>query len=290
MAIEAKHLTVHRLGRPVLRDVSLAIGEGEVVSIIGPNGAGKSTLMAALLGLVPPSSGMVHLDDSPIHRLHRRQIARRVAYVPQMHDGYLGFTVREIVEGGRYAHLDPLAPLSETDRRMIASAAAAADVTELLDRSVDTLSGGERQKVWIAAALAQATPMLFLDEPTNALDPAHQVELIRIMRRFVVAKDSGTPVAEPSGARPPRDLSDTPAGANAAGKSALRGNSLLVISHDLNLPLALGGRVLALSRGNVAFDAPVSTLLDEGRLENLFGTRFVIHRGDNDEVSIHVRV
>jgi len=257
MAIEADRLTVLRLGRPVLRSVSLRVGDGEVVSVIGPNGAGKSTLMAALLGLLPPAEGAVRLDTAPIARLPRRQIARRIAYVPQVHDGYLGFTAREIIEAGRYAHLEPLDPLSAEDRENVASAAAAAGVEALMDRTVDTLSGGERQKVWIAAALAQATPVLFLDEPTNALDPAHQVELIRIMRSFI----------------------------------ANRGHTLLVISHDLNLPLALGGRVLALHDGTVAFDEPVQALLDTNRLEALFGTRFVLHREPaGDGASIHLLV
>ncbi|MEP0843637.1 MAG: ABC transporter ATP-binding protein, partial [Phycisphaerae bacterium] len=184
MAIEAEHLIVHRLGRPVLCDVSLRVGAGEVVSVIGPNGAGKSTLMAALIGLLPHQRGTVRLGGTPIERLSRRQIARLVAYVPQLHDGYLGFTVREVIEGGRYAHLEPLDPLSEGDTAIMASAAEATGVVGLLDRAVDTLSGGERQKVWLAAALAQDTPVLFLDEPTNALDPAYQAELIRVMGAF----------------------------------------------------------------------------------------------------------
>jgi iron complex transport system ATP-binding protein len=255
MAIETDALTVTRLSRPVLRGVSLRIGDGEVVSVIGPNGAGKSTLMAALLGLLPACEGVVRLDGVPIARLPRRQIARRIAYVPQMHDGYLGFTVREVIEAGRYAHLEPLDPLSEADREQVASAAAATGVEDLLGRAVDTLSGGERQKVWIAAALAQATPTLFLDEPTNALDPAHQVELIRIMRCY-----------------------------------ANGGRTLLVISHDLNLPLALGGRVLALCAGTIAFDEPVEALLNTDRLEQLFGTPFVLHKDPSGRASVHVKV
>lgn len=274
MAIEVDELTVTRLGRPVLRDVSLRIGDGEVVSVIGPNGAGKSTLMAALLGLLPAAGGVVRLDGTPIHRLARRQIARRIAYVPQVHDGYLGFTVREIIEGGRYAHLDPLEPLSARDHEIVASAAAATGVEPLLDRTVDTLSGGERQKVWIAAALAQRTPVLFLDEPTNALDPAHQAELIRIMREFTPPRPRA--VEEGRTVVPSADTSD--------------GHSLLVISHDLNLPLAIGGRVLALQGGRVAFDEPAEALLDTGRLEALFGTPFVLHRDPAGRASVHLDV
>ncbi len=278
-----------RLGRPVLRDVSLRIGDGEVVSVIGPNGAGKSTLMAALLGLLPLAGGVVRLDGTPIDRLARRQIARRIAYVPQVHDGYLGFTVREIIEGGRYAHLEPLEPLSAQDREIVTSAATATGVDSLLERTIDTLSGGERQKVWIAAALAQHTPILFLDEPTNALDPAHQAELIRIIRAFTRTPGDASTGAigwftgesrVAGGFREPAGGTQTAAG----------GNTLLVISHDLNLPLAIGGRVLALQGGSVAFDEPVEALLDTCRLEALFGTPFVLHRDPAGRASVHLDV
>lgn len=255
MSITAENLTVHRLGRPVLRDVSLRIGEGDCICVIGPNGAGKSSLMAALLALLPVSDGAVLMDGTPIRRLSRRAIARRVAYVPQIHEGYLGFRVREIVESGRYAYLDPLDSLSEEDRRAIGEAVEACRIETLLDRPLDTLSGGERQKVWIAAALAQQTSMLFLDEPTNALDPAHQAELIRIMRGFLAA-----------------------------------GKTLLVICHDLNLPLMLGGRVLALREGQAVFAGPVEDLLDTDRLREIFHTDFVTHHATDGHKSVQLKL
>src|SRR5262245_37838534 len=103
MSIVVEQLCVQRLSRTVLRDVSVRMEPGECVSIIGPNGAGKSTLMASLLGLLPRLSGKVLLDGTPIERLTRRQIARGIAYVPQIHEGYLGFHVRDVVESGRYS-------------------------------------------------------------------------------------------------------------------------------------------------------------------------------------------
>jgi len=254
--IEADQLTVNRLARVVLREVSLRIGHGEVVSIIGPNGAGKSTLMAALVGLLPAVSGRVRLDGQLITDLPRKQIARRLAYVPQNHEGYEGFTVRDILESARYAHLEPLASLGEQDRDAIDRAARSCRITGLFDRTIDTLSGGERQKVWLSAALAQDCPSLLLDEPTTALDPAHQAELIRIMR----------------------DYHD-------------RGNTLVVICHDLNLPISLGGRVIALRDQQIAFNGPVEALIDPARLRELFETDFVLHRSeDESRVSIQLRV
>jgi iron complex transport system ATP-binding protein len=256
MVLDAEHISVERLGRTVLSDVSLRIAAGDCVSVVGPNGAGKSTLMAALLGLVPVRSGRVRLDGEPIGRLARRAIARRVAYVPQIHDGYLGFSVRDVVASGRYPHLEALAPPGEADRAAVERAVDLCRIGDLLDRHLDTLSGGERQKVWIAAALAQETPALFLDEPTSALDPAHQAELIHIMHRF-------------------------------AGE----GGTLLVICHDLNLALALGGRVIGLNQGKLAFDAPVEVLLEPERLHALFGTSFELHRavvGDGRSIQLRL--
>jgi iron complex transport system ATP-binding protein len=248
MPIETDQLTVRRLGRTVLDSISLTIDDGQCVSVIGPNGAGKSTLMAALLGLLPTHGGHVRIDGTAINRLSRRTIARKIAYVPQLHEGYLGFTVRDVVEAGRYTHLEPLESLGNDDRQAIDAAVETCRIADLLDRTVDTLSGGERQKAWLAAALAQQTPTLFLDEPTNALDPAHQAELIRIMRAYTD-----------------------------------EGNTLLVICHDLNLAMALGGRVVAIRNGSLFFDAPADVMLDTDRLAELFGTEFIIHRNPADQ-------
>jgi len=255
MVIAAENLTIERLGRTVLRDVSLSIAAGDCVSIIGPNGAGKSTLLAALLGLLPARSGRVLIDGEVVTRIPRRTLGARIAYVAQSHDGFLGFPVDEVVASGRYCHHHPLDALTDADRRAIADAIKATRIEPLLDRTVDTLSGGERQKVWIAAALAQQTPALLLDEPTNALDPAHQADLVGIMRAYAAA-----------------------------------GNTLVVVCHDLNLPLALGGRVVALKDGAVFMDGGVGDVRDTQRLKQLYETGFVLHRGDDDSVSIHLQL
>lgn len=254
MVIEASHVTIRRLGRAVLQDVSLRIEEGECISVIGPNGAGKSTLMSALLGLLPIASGRVTIDGASVQRLSRRQIARRIAYVPQIHEGYLGFQVRDVIESGRYTYLEPLAGLRDEDERAVRAAAETCRLSALLNRPVQTLSGGERQKAWIAAALAQQAPAMFLDEPTTALDPGHQAELIGVMRDYAAA-----------------------------------GQTLVVICHDLNLAHMLGGRCIGLNEGRVVFDGPIETWLTPGHLESLFATRFELHRNaDQSRCSIQL--
>lgn len=255
MTIAAEQLTVRRLGRTVLHEVDLRIDTGDCVSVIGPNGAGKSTLMEALIAILPASSGRVTLHDEPLDRWSRREIARRIAYVPQIHEGYLGFTVRDVIESGRYVHLDPLSPLQDADRAAIDRAVTACAVEPLIDRPMQNLSGGERQKAWIAAALAQEASCLMLDEPTNALDPHHQAELIRIMRDFVAG-----------------------------------GGTLIVICHDLNLPLSLGGRVVAMREGGVSFEGPAESLLEVSRLNELFDAPFTLHHDNAGRSSVHLAV
>ena len=240
MRIEAEGLCVRRGRRPILHDVALVAEAGETITIVGPNGAGKTTLLLSLLGLLPRQAGRIALDAVPIEKLSRRQIARHIAYVPQLYEGFLGFRVRDIIAGGRYAHVDPLDPLGGNDQKAIDAAIERCDVRGLLDRTADTLSGGERQKVWLAAALAQESPALFLDEPTNSLDPKHQAELIRLLRELSQA-----------------------------------GKTLIVVCHDLNLPAMLDARVIALRDGRVAFDGPVETFLPPERLREIFDTEFV---------------
>jgi len=240
MRIEARDLCVRRGGRLVLRDVSLRIEGGQSVAVVGPNGAGKTTLLLALLGLLPAESGRIEIDGEPIERLSRRRIARQIAYVPQIYGGFLGFRVRDIIETGRYAHRDPLEAMQAADRSAIETAIDRCDIRDLLDRTADTLSGGERQKVWVAAALAQESPALLLDEPANSLDPRHQAELIRLLRDLVRA-----------------------------------GKTLVVVCHDVNLPVMLDARVVAMNQGRVAFDGPAEEFLAAEKLREVFETEFI---------------
>lgn len=240
MRIEAHDLCVRRGERPVLQGVSLSIDAGQTVAVVGPNGAGKTTLLLAMLRLLPAQAGRILVDGESIEKMSRRRIARRIAYVPQSYEGFLGFRVRDIVETGRYAHLDPLEAMQAVDRSAIEAAIDRCDIRDLLDRTADTLSGGERQKVWIAAALAQESPALFLDEPTNSLDPRHQAELIRLLR----------------------DL-------------ARAGKTLIIVCHDLNLPAMLDARVVAMKQGRTAFDGPAGEFIVPDKLREVFETEFV---------------
>ncbi len=169
---------------PVLRDVDVAIPEGELTVIVGPNACGKSTLLKTLARMLPAQSGRVLLDAEPIGKLAPKAVARRLGLLPQSPSAPDGITVSDLVSRGRYPHQNLLRQWSPEDERAVWDALVAANVADLADRNVDELSGGQRQRVWVAMALAQETPLLLLDEPTTYLDVAHQIEVLNLTRRL----------------------------------------------------------------------------------------------------------
>lgn len=243
--LECRELAVERGGRPVLRNINFAIAAGECVTLIGPNGSGKTTLLLALLGLLPPTHGSVSLGPDDMRRLSPRRRGRFAAYVPQGLEHVPAFSVYDFVALGRFPHVAALRPLSDFDHAAIARALAECGLTDLAQRPMNEISGGERQKALLAAALAQDAEALFLDEPNTALDPAYLVELVRRLRAW-----------------------------------RARGRTLLLISHDLHLPAALGGRIIALQAGSLAADGPASDILTPSTLRGIFGTEF--RRGRDD--------
>jgi iron complex transport system ATP-binding protein len=171
-------LDVQLGGRPVLRQIGLSVGPGELVAVIGPNGSGKSTLLRTLAGLIRPSAGTVELGGARVEGFRRRELARRLAYLPQETWTEFGVTVEQLVLLGRYPHVGMLRPLGAEDRQMAAEAMRRADVDALAGRPLTTLSGGERRRAFIARAMAQGADMLVLDEPTSALDVGHACAVI----------------------------------------------------------------------------------------------------------------
>lgn len=193
--LQAEHLAVTVGAQPLLTDISFALHRGEVVGVIGPNGAGKSTLLRALCGLLPLSAGRVLLEDCPLSTYSPRDIARRLALLPQLPNFEVAFTVREVALMGRNPHLGRFEVETATDRQLVAEALAAVDVTALAERPITTLSGGERQRVFLARALAQSPLLLLLDEPINNLDIRHQLDLLDLIRRLAAERDLGVLVA-----------------------------------------------------------------------------------------------
>jgi iron complex transport system ATP-binding protein len=236
-----------RFGRdPVLQGVSLHVARGGITGVLGPNGSGKTTLLRILSGALAPTSGEVRLDDAPVGSVPKRVLARRLAVVPQEIHPVFDYTVLDLALMGRYAHLGPFGFETATDLLAVRRALAATGTADLEGRHFDTLSGGEKQRVVIASALAQfeedgpdAGRLLILDEPTAALDLHYQVEVAQLLRR----------------------LADD------------RGLTLLVTTHDLQFAWQVCDRVVLLQEGRVLADGPTDETLTPEHLYTLYGVR-----------------
>ena len=175
--------------RTVLRGIDLAFHPGEVLVLIGPNGSGKSTLLRTVLGLVPCTAGEVLLDGVPLRRLSPRQVAQQVSFLSQSRP-VPNITARRMVLHGRFPHLAYPRHYRAEDRRIVDEALAAADAANLADRPLPELSGGQRQKVYLAMAIAQQTPTVLMDEPTTFLDEATSSVDTRTEQRIQTAMDN----------------------------------------------------------------------------------------------------
>ncbi|WP_254778303.1 ABC transporter ATP-binding protein [Aneurinibacillus thermoaerophilus] len=162
-------------------ELNMTIPEGKVTVFIGSNGCGKSTLLRSLARLLKPKSGSVLLDGHSISRLSTKEVARRLAILPQSTAAPEGLTVLQLVKQGRYPYQSWLRQWSEEDEKMVTWALDATQMSELAEQPVDSLSGGQRQRAWIAMVLAQGTHTLLLDEPTTYLDMTHQLEVLDIL-------------------------------------------------------------------------------------------------------------
>ena len=230
-------VTVAYRGRPALRDVSLEIGAGERVALVGPNGAGKSTLLRAVTGLLRPAAGSVELGGQPVAGLDRLAIARHLAVVPQLPSLPFATTVEQVVALGRLPHEHPIRGLRPGDRAAVAEAIERVVVGHLLGRDARELSLGERQLVLLAMAVAQAAPVLVLDEPTVHLDLRHQVEVMDLLV----------------------DL------------NRREGTTIVAVLHDLGLAAHFFPRLILLDDGRVVADGGPGDVLAPERIREVFG-------------------
>lgn len=242
--VAVDRLVVRRGDHEVLHGVTFAVERGGFLAIVGPNGVGKTTLLVALLGLVQPAAGDIVLGGRPLAVHTRREVARRMSYVPQSDGRVVPFTVQEFVSLGRYAHRGRFAPTDRDDRRIVRDAMEHTGTAEFAERAVSSLSGGERQRVLIAGALAQQAEVLLLDEPTAFLDPRHQLETVALLR----------------------DLNRN------------RGLTVLMVTHDFNLAATCGDNVLALREGRVAYHGDTGTFLTSQVLEQVYSVPFDVLR------------
>lgn len=182
MKLETINLSVSKSGQEILRSVDVKVETGKLVGLIGPNGAGKSTLLRVLAGLNEPSSGVVKFDNTELSKLSLKERSQKIAYLPQDKNLHWNLTVKDLVALGRHPYRRPFTPLSQADLDAVETAMSLMDISEWWNRSALKLSGGEFARVLMARALAQQPQILLADEPTAALDPAHQIRLLKLLR------------------------------------------------------------------------------------------------------------
>ena len=238
--LEFRGASIGRAGRPLFAGLDLRLEAGELLAVLGRNGSGKSSLLKTALGDLPPLGGTVALRGAPPASVAPRARARLVAVLPESEPLPYDFPVRAVIELGRYARLGLFGRESDADRRAVARAVEVAGVEAFLERGINELSAGERQRVLLARVLAQEPELVLLDEPTAHLDPGRQFDVMRLLRRRVDE--------------------------NAVGA--------LAVLHDPNLATRFADRVLLLGRGRVlALGAP-AVVLTEALLAETYGTPF----------------
>jgi iron complex transport system ATP-binding protein len=223
--------------RTIVSDASLSLRAGERVALVGPNGAGKSTLLRVLTGVLEPRAGVVSLFGEPIRTIDRKRIARSIAVVPELAQLPFAMTVREVVGLGRLPHDPPLSGPRQVDEDAVDAAIERVGVGHLADRDARRLSMGERQLVFVAIALAQAAPILVLDEPTAHLDIRHQVDVMQLLV----------------------DLNERD------------GATIVAVLHDLALAANFFPRVALMRAGRIVADGPPAETLDAGHIRGVFG-------------------
>lgn len=182
--LKADQLTIGYDERTIVEKLNLEFSRGKVTAVIGPNGCGKSTILKTMARLHPALSGAVYLDGKMIHQSSTKEIAKKMAILPQTPEAPSGLSVYDLITYGRTPYLSGFSRLSEHDRQMIEWALEVTGLQKLRNQAVDTLSGGQRQRAWIAMAIAQETNLLLLDEPTTYLDLAHQLEVLHLLKNL----------------------------------------------------------------------------------------------------------
>jgi iron complex transport system ATP-binding protein len=226
----------------ILHDISFSATQREFIALLGPNGAGKSTLLKTLIGFITPTTGNVTIDDKNIGKWSRRDLAARMAFIPQDSYHQFDFTVEELVLMGRYPYLNFLQRYSGDDLKVVQDVLDKFELNDYRNRYLNELSGGERQRVFLARAIAQETDILLLDETFSHLDINHQVELMQLLHE--IHRETG--------------------------------KLIILVSHNINLTANFCDRIILLKSGRIISDGVPSEIITESGIKEAYGMDFLI--------------
>lgn len=236
IALEAKNLTISYGHKVALKEANIKIEQGKIVTIIGPNGSGKSTLLKSLSRYLKPCKGKINLNGVDISQLHNKKIAQEMAILPQEKLTSSDIRVEDLVSYGRYPHLRFGKRLSKKDKEIVQWAMEKTGLLDYKDRLITTLSGGEKQRAWIAMALAQKPKILLLDEPTTYLDISYQLEVLELVR----------------------ELNNT------------LNLTVVMVLHDLNQAARYSDNIYVLNKGRVCHYGKPENIMETNLLKDIF--------------------
>ncbi len=240
--LEIRNLSAGYRNEEILHNVSFHAENSEFIALLGPNGAGKSTLLKAIMGFLPASEGAINIKGKNLNAWSRKQLASKIAFIPQEAYQQFQFQVEEIVLMGRFPYLNVLQRYSKEDYRVVNEILDTFDLLSLKDRYLNELSGGERQRVFLARAIAQNTDILLLDETFSQLDINHQVELMRLLH--TIHKETG--------------------------------KLIILVSHNINLTANFCDRIILLKSGKIIADGNSAEIINSDTLGKAYDMQFEI--------------
>ncbi|NLQ17642.1 ATP-binding cassette domain-containing protein [Marinomonas sp. M1K-6] len=242
--IESKKLQFSIGNSALLTDFSMTFEPGKIYALVGHNGSGKSTLLKLLAQQQKPTGGSILLKNKPLTLWPHKKFAQQIAYLPQQTPATDSLSGRDLVSFGRYPWHGLLGRLNSNDRQYIDEAMALTDTTDYADRLVDTLSGGERQRLWLAMLLAQKTQYLLLDEPLSALDIAHQIDMLTLIKKLSRELNLG----------------------------------VIIVIHDINMAARFCDHIVALHSGKMIASNSVENVFTAEQLQQIYGINMHITR------------
>ncbi len=240
--LEVTNLSSGYRNNEILHNISFKAESGEFVALLGPNGAGKSTLLKTIMAFIASTSGDVTIEGKSIHEWNRKDLATKVAFIPQESYQQFQFRVEELVLMGRFPYLNLLQRYTKDDHKVVNDILETFGLTELKDRYLNELSGGERQRVFLARAIAQKTDILLLDETFSHLDINHQVELMRLLHK--IHKETG--------------------------------KLIILVSHNINLTANFCDRILLLKDGHIIEDGSPESIINPTKLKEAYNMDFEV--------------